>query len=230
MRSVEATDTVDAAAKPSEPAEPTPPASPDREKIDVTEFLDPEPAAPTTADLVEPAASQHNVAADEPLLLSEPLPGKFSADSGLGSGPGSKKTDVRALTVPPALAGPAKKAAPSVAPPDVSIPEAVIDFEVDSEQGGDSTDQPPRPAHREPDWDPPRAEPAPVWRPPEPEEGAAQTEPVAEPPATNATQSPDDGPTDPVWSDDWQAWLYWDAKRRRWLRHDLDTGGWVPIS
>lgn len=96
-------------------------------------------------------------------------------------------------------------------------------------------------------WDAPRAEPAPVWRPDETLDG---TSPAAETPtergsvddaatasaptdnqlAQTATDSKSTEPVDPVWSDDWQAWLYWDAKRRRWLRHDIDTDQWISIS
>lgn len=35
--------------------------------------------------------------------------------------------------------------------------------------------------------------------------------------------------TDPVWSAEWNAWLYWDAARERWLRHDQVVNQWVPI-
>ena len=34
----------------------------------------------------------------------------------------------------------------------------------------------------------------------------------------------------PVWNEQWQAWLFWDADGHRWLRHDEATGVWVPIS
>ncbi len=34
----------------------------------------------------------------------------------------------------------------------------------------------------------------------------------------------------PVWSEKWEAWLYWDPKGRRWLRHDERIDTWIPIS
>lgn len=32
----------------------------------------------------------------------------------------------------------------------------------------------------------------------------------------------------PVWSDKWRAWMYWDPKNKRWLRHDTATNTWIP--
>ena len=34
----------------------------------------------------------------------------------------------------------------------------------------------------------------------------------------------------PVWSEKWRAWLYWDPKSQRWLRHDESIDTWIPIS
>ena len=34
----------------------------------------------------------------------------------------------------------------------------------------------------------------------------------------------------PEWSDDWNAWMYWDATTRRWYRHDTDNARWTPVS
>ncbi len=49
--------------------------------------------------------------------------------------------------------------------------------------------------------------------------------------AQNATANESAGgsATDPVWSAEWNAWLYWDAARERWLRHDQVANQWVPI-
>jgi len=33
----------------------------------------------------------------------------------------------------------------------------------------------------------------------------------------------------PVWNEGWKAWLYWDAGRQLWFRHDTETGGWKPL-
>jgi hypothetical protein len=35
-------------------------------------------------------------------------------------------------------------------------------------------------------------------------------------------------PTDPVWSDEWQAWVYLDPRSGRWFHHDPGAGRWVP--
>lgn len=34
---------------------------------------------------------------------------------------------------------------------------------------------------------------------------------------------------EPQWSDEWDSWLYWDAAHSAWLRHDTESGRWVPI-
>ena len=34
----------------------------------------------------------------------------------------------------------------------------------------------------------------------------------------------------PTWSDDWQAWLFWDHVNERWLRHVEETDSWLPIN
>ncbi len=33
----------------------------------------------------------------------------------------------------------------------------------------------------------------------------------------------------PIWSEDWDAWIYWDTTLRTWFRHDMETGNWVPM-
>ncbi len=33
----------------------------------------------------------------------------------------------------------------------------------------------------------------------------------------------------PIWSEDWDAWIYWDTTLRNWFRHDMQRGTWVPI-
>ncbi len=85
-------------------------------------------------------------------------------------------------------------------------------------------------------WDRPKAEPAPVWRPEGDGVEPASTKPAGQPahrdtqPAQSTAAASSSEPVDPVWSDDWQAWLYWDAKRKRWLRHDVDNNKWISIS
>ncbi len=91
-------------------------------------------------------------------------------------------------------------------------------------------------------WEPPVAEPAPVWivgeSPPN------QTQPAPSPVSVTAAQpqpvSTQAGRTEvaamsadvsaPVWNEQWQAWLFWDAESHRWLRHDEASGAWIPIS
>ena len=36
--------------------------------------------------------------------------------------------------------------------------------------------------------------------------------------------------SEPEWSADWQAWMYWDAGSKRWFRHDTGDDRWVPVS
>ncbi len=38
-----------------------------------------------------------------------------------------------------------------------------------------------------------------------------------------------EGSTPPVWSDKWRAWMYWDASKKCWLRHDTENNVWVPV-
>ncbi len=33
----------------------------------------------------------------------------------------------------------------------------------------------------------------------------------------------------PIWSEDWDAWIYWDTTLQNWFRHDKETGNWVPM-
>ncbi len=33
----------------------------------------------------------------------------------------------------------------------------------------------------------------------------------------------------PIWSDLWNAWLYWDPASDRWFRHDTDNNCWKPL-
>ncbi len=35
---------------------------------------------------------------------------------------------------------------------------------------------------------------------------------------------------EPIWNDEWQAWLYWEPTARRWLRYDDAAGTWIAIS
>lgn len=39
-----------------------------------------------------------------------------------------------------------------------------------------------------------------------------------------------DGSTEPEWSEEWQAWIYWDAAHSTWLRHDVASDTWIPLS
>ncbi len=46
--------------------------------------------------------------------------------------------------------------------------------------------------------------------------------------AAAASSAPGEGT--PTWSDDWQAWLFWDHVNQRWLRHVEDDDSWLPIN
>jgi len=104
-------------------------------------------------------------------------------------------------------------------------------------------------------WHFPEAQDAPVWTP-EPSTGNGPKIPVSDTDAgdteadvrveasaevsleaNDATPQPANdevaaaataGMGDPVWNEEWKAWLYWDAEGKKWLRHDGDSG-WIPI-
>ncbi|NNE94751.1 MAG: hypothetical protein HKN24_01855 [Acidimicrobiales bacterium] len=105
-------------------------------------------------------------------------------------------------------------------------------------------------------WHFPEAQDAPVWTP-EPTTDNGPAAPEREPVAADAEGSiavatEDDTPEaheprsegdmsvepegatgtaavgDPVWNEEWAAWLYWDSAGHQWLRHDPELG-WQPI-
>jgi hypothetical protein len=75
------------------------------------------------------------------------------------------------------------------------------------------------------EWHFPEAQEAPVWTP-EPSTGGGPKAAAAEPAASTPERS--SPPGEPVWNEQWSAWLFWDADGKRWLRHDPSTG-WTPI-
>ncbi len=90
-------------------------------------------------------------------------------------------------------------------------------------------------------WHFPEAQDAPVWTPePSTENGpkatdyeseTARSEPDTERgPHKQTASSPASTSQmgDPVWNEDWGAWLYWDRQGKKWLRHDPERG-WLPI-
>ncbi|MFW2384164.1 MAG: RDD family protein [Acidimicrobiales bacterium] len=98
-------------------------------------------------------------------------------------------------------------------------------------------------------WHFPEAHDAPVWTPEPstsngpkaPGAGTLPDGPIEKPSgeepdqATTTTRGSDAnsaaakaGMGDPVWNEQWGAWLYWDSKGKNWLRHDPDQG-WLPI-
>ncbi len=109
---------------------------------------------------------------------------------------------------------------------------------------------PPPPRHRavRSDWERPIAEAAPVWGPdnlaaiedPAPSDTAAQSlptealqtepSPVESEPTPVETVAVEPEQKEPQWSDEWDSWLYWDAAHNAWLRHDTESGRWVPIT
>ena len=80
-------------------------------------------------------------------------------------------------------------------------------------------------------WHFPEAQDAPVWTPePVSNNGpkAATPAPATAPEEAESTAASAAGMSDPVWNEEWAAWLYWDAKGSKWLRHDVENG-WTPI-
>jgi len=98
-------------------------------------------------------------------------------------------------------------------------------------------------------WHFPEAHDAPVWTPEPstsngpkaavvgtlpagPSDEASTTAPdkttTATPERESSTSAAKAGMGDPVWNEQWGAWLYWDSKGKNWLRHDPDQG-WLPI-
>lgn len=65
---------------------------------------------------------------------------------------------------------------------------------------------------------------------------AATEEPASNPtPTDNAVGEPAaaaaaESTNAPIWSEKWQAWLYWDPTAQHWLRHDVDEDQWIPIA
>ncbi len=111
--------------------------------------------------------------------------------------------------------------------------------------------KPPPPRHRavRRDWERPVAEQAPVWGPDstidlsaaEATDSGITDSSVTDSPAAaaagvaaftsaSAPRSQSGGAKEPQWSEEWDSWLYWDAARECWLRHDTTSGRWVPIS
>jgi uncharacterized RDD family membrane protein YckC len=83
-------------------------------------------------------------------------------------------------------------------------------------------------------WHFPEAQEAPVWTPAPstnngPKTAATDSEQVA-PTSTPEPQTSSSTSTtgEPVWNEQWGAWLYWDAEGKKWLRHDPEQG-WLPI-
>jgi hypothetical protein len=56
-----------------------------------------------------------------------------------------------------------------------------------------------------------------------------QTAPVTAPQAPASPQTAATAER-PEWSDDWDAWMFWDVATRRWYKHDTDDNRWVPVS
>ncbi len=56
------------------------------------------------------------------------------------------------------------------------------------------------------------------------------TEPAVEEPATTGPLAGETADKRaPIWSEDWDAWIYWDTSLRGWFRYDEDEGAWVPM-
>lgn len=69
--------------------------------------------------------------------------------------------------------------------------------------------------------------PSPTAPPEAPERSDADPQEPAADPVPAAEEIPVD---EPVWNDEWQAWLYFDREQGRWHRHDTARGEWTPIS
>jgi uncharacterized RDD family membrane protein YckC len=82
--------------------------------------------------------------------------------------------------------------------------------------------------------------PQPAQRP-QPVQAAPVQQPVQRGPASQTVQiatesaerrqasAPAPDKRSPIWSEDWEAWIYWDTTLRHWFRHDEDTDNWVPM-
>lgn len=58
---------------------------------------------------------------------------------------------------------------------------------------------------------------------------AATTPTVAPTPTMRRGSRPAVDKRAPIWSEDWDAWIYWDTTLRTWFRHDMARGTWVPM-
>lgn len=193
-----------------EAAAPTPTFSPDQviaeaEAAQASPWTEPTPE-PELQDLYIPT---HIEPEPEPVAVDELAEGEIEADDSV---PGTPDTDVEEVTAEASaeIRGAFDDAMPVVNPDDTEVT-----------------------------WAQPVSEPAPVWEPtPEmaTEDAPNQSEP-AEPgaPAESVPvgAAPVNGPTGdvaPTWSDDWQAWLFWDHVNERWLRHVEESDSWLPIN
>ncbi len=136
-------------------------------------------------------------------------------------------------TTPPIPTVEAGKAIPTPDSGDSEFVTSLIDHEESILADEAEVDELPQSTYAE-NWHFPEAQEAPVWTPePSTNNGpkAAQhdskpakaDQPALQPAASSAAQI-----GDPVWNEQWQAWLYWDRDGKKWLRHDPERG-WLPI-
>jgi len=58
----------------------------------------------------------------------------------------------------------------------------------------------------------------------------ATTRPTTAPAVTaRLGSSPAPDKRAPIWSEDWDSWIYWDTTLKNWFRHDMQRGTWVPM-
>jgi len=47
--------------------------------------------------------------------------------------------------------------------------------------------------------------------------------------APQTASSPAPNKRAPIWSEDWDSWIYWDTTLQSWFRHDMQSGNWVEL-
>lgn len=111
----------------------------------------------------------------------------------------------------------------------MSPPDGVTPSQPDVEEQAAPADPPAANERPEPSAPQPKVTPS-TDRSPARDEGrhAAPVVRTAEVSPRQAS-SPAPNKRAPIWSEDWDAWIYWDTTLQNWFRHDKETGNWVPM-
>lgn len=188
-----------------------------------------------------------DISADTVVIPAEVLTGVPRTTAGT-TAPASKTTDLHTMVdVEEAIAGATSRGTttggdypvvevddviPSTAGPATSVSTS------EDELTSIITDQPaagqePSAGMSDSGWLFPESQDAPVWTPEPSSERGPQAPAVEQ--AAPATDAETGGELtgrgiggEPVWNEEWGAWLFWDTEGKRWLRHD-ETTGWLPL-